>query len=62
MSFSEDAGFEEPVIEDTRNLRRRIEKEFKQDISFKAVSKYLLVYASDITLGIIQLQVFTDVG
>ena len=46
MSFSEEVGFEEPVIKDARNLRRRIEKEFKHDISFMAISKYLLVYAS----------------
>ena len=62
MSLSEEVGFEEPVIKNPRNLRRRNEKEFKQDTSFKAVQSIFLYMLLIQTLGIIQLLVFTDVG
>ncbi len=44
---SEEVGLDASIISDTRTLRRKIEEEFGEHISFRSASKYVLVYASD---------------
>ena len=46
--LSEHNELTEPIISNTRTLKRRITDKFSDDISFQPKGKYLIVHSSDV--------------
>ena len=48
QTMSEENGLDEPVIKDTKSLRRCLEKEFGDDIGFFPSGKFRIVHSADV--------------